>query len=238
MKTIQTTIILLLFSIAAQHLPAQTPTESRFIATKTHSIGFNLYPVIKNLRESAVQFPFEITYKYQPRGKDRAWRFGLLGQYNDFDEDVNLDQHYEESPLLINSGITQKEFKAGAYAGHEWQWTLGKRWLPVIGADVRYLYEQLSQWTYQTSSRSDAAVGLDGNKYSHGVSLQPFIGLNFAITSHWLLYIDFKVDFTCNYSTANSKDSRQEPISKYASKTTEFRFNLLPLQQINLIYTF
>ncbi|MDR3133044.1 MAG: hypothetical protein LBU42_03350 [Prevotellaceae bacterium] len=242
MKTIQKTIIFMLLGIITLHLSAQTPTENQFIALKTHSIGLNLYPIIDHLTEPASLLPFEITYKHQLKGKNRAWRFGLLGQYNDQNQDGNMLPQEDEAPSYNFEAIT-KLFKVGAYAGHEWQWTLGKRWLLATGADVRYLYEQRNEWNSSTISRSyvssePATVENYGNNYSHGVSLQPFIGLNFAITSHWLLYIDFKVDFTCNYTTTDSENSRQVPTTKTSSNSTSFLFNLLPLQQINLIYSF
>jgi hypothetical protein len=242
MKTLQKTIILLLFCTTTLYLSAQAPTESQFIAARNHSIGINLYPLIAHLIENerlASFSAFEITYKYQLKGKDRAWRFGLLGQHQYYNQDGNINQPYEELFRTIDYETTQKQFKIGAYAGHEWQWTLGKRWLLATGADVRYLYEQRNEWNAQSIQTSPGSYIEDnGNYYSHGVSLQPFVGLNFAITSHWLLYIDVKVDFTYDHITKDYEDSHQIPTRKSSSNSTEYRFNFLPFQQINIIYTF
>lgn len=233
-----TTILLALLGLTTLHLPAQTPAENRFIAQRSHSIGFNLYPVIAHLSETDALFPFEITYKYQLKGKDRAWRLGLLGQYNYFDKDDNIGNLYEDAFLSIDYKGTHKQFKVGAYIGHEWQRTLGKRWLLAIGTDVRYLYEQRNEQTAQTSSVALAYTKYYGNYYSHGMSLQPFAGLSFAITTHLLLYIDFKVNFTCNYSTADGEDARQVPVTEQSTSSTDFHFNLLPFQQISVVYAF
>lgn len=236
MKTLQKTAVLLLLSVATLPLPAQTPAESQLIAAKTHSIGLNLYPIIK----PTTALPVEVIYKYQPEGKNRAWRLGLFGQYNGFNQEGNSRQLFEDEDLFMSADFeaAQKELNIGAYAGHEWQWALGKRWQPAIGADVRYSYTQ-RQWSSTSGGYvDDAASASERNSYAHGVSLQPFIGLSFAITSHWLLYVDCKVDFTCSYATTDGENALQVPTSKQSTSSTHLYFNYLPFQQISLMYAF
>jgi hypothetical protein len=247
MKILLKYTFLLLSGAVTLHLSAQTPeTGSRFIATNTHSIGINLYPVVRYLSKTDSLFLFEIAYKQQVKGKDRAWRIGLLGQFDNLKYDLQqkiINENSQTSNFLVR---TTKQFSIGASVGHEWQLTLGKRWMLAAGVDLRYLYARhniISTLEYESVS---ALIHNNwySNDYSHEASLQPFLGINLAITSHWLLNVAFKADFTCSYFRREEhiemiQDTTLVVIpTELSSNDTNFHFGLLPFQQLNLIYTF
>ncbi len=242
-------ILYLLVSLSG----ARAQVSGDFMARSRHYIGVNAYPVISRIMgtdkmpSGAINNKtFEIFYKRQVEDKDRAWRFGLLLDYIHYDEKQGNDTLFFDRgwSFMYEEKYRGWAYYTGVYVGHEWQTSLGKRWLLGYGLDVKYLftYDESDSWygsssyNYSIQRLEDVRVHNWGNYYQHQFYLNPFIEINFAITPYFIVSTGCSMSFVYSY---NKYDSHYQNEPKRQFNTNErFHVGLQPFQRINLIYSF
>ncbi len=231
-RFLQLCAVCILMLLCRQELQAQQKDDRIFLAGGRHSLGVNLYPVVANLGNVDKLHPFELTYKLQVKDSDRAWRFGVLGQYDNhnhyFSAYTEIGDPYEDHHL----DDKQTYFLGGGAIGHEWQSILGKRWLLAWGADLGYSYQQ----TYDY----DFGLKIENTQKIHTIFIKAFMEINFAITRHLIVnagvsfVTDYKDDRT--YPSGISSASLSPPPGKINLQSVDV--SILPFRQIGIGYIF
>ncbi len=255
------TIIFIIFALCVcQFGLAQSNTG--FLAANRNSIEVSISPLLSLLLNTTGD-PYDILYKRQFKNKNRAWRVGLLLNYNSDDynnssESIDATLSPTTTKQIRDNGETTS-YTIGCYTGLEWQRVLGKRWLLAGGSDIGYMYN-LSERTGEREDLLDysnvlreSTVHSYSNRtdYTHTVSIHPFMGINFAITSCLAISTRFSLSFSYSFSkySGNNRATTTtvydigEPYERYthsddSGSNNKFNIRLSPFQQINLTYSF
>ncbi len=234
-----------LLLLCRQELQAQQKDDRIFLARGRHSLGVNLYPVVANLGNIDKLHSFELTYKLQVKDSDRAWRFGVLGQYDKNHYKGKVQPIVADNPPYSFSNSNSKYLLAGGYTGHEWQTTLAKRWLFGYGADLGYSYTYEYRYDYyEEGTPVDYSELQENTFHTHKIFAKAFIEINFAITSYLLVNAGFSMYASYQYYTTSPEltllygPNVNTPRKPDAIKQHYVDFRLLPFQQLSIIYVF